>query len=35
MSHGLLDVLSVWWMVVAVDLFVVYQFVKLANSSKV
>lgn len=34
MSYGLLDVLSVWWMVVAVDLFVVYQFVKLANRSK-
>jgi len=34
MSHGLLDVLSVWWMVVAFDLFVVYQFVKLANRSK-
>lgn len=35
MNHGLLDVLSVWWIVVAIDLFVVYIFVKIANKSKV
>ena len=35
MNHGILDVLSVWWIVVAIDLLVVYTFVKIANRSKI
>ena len=31
MNHTLLEVLSVWWVVVVVDLSVVYFFVKLAS----
>lgn len=31
MNHTLLEVLSVWWIVVLVDLSVVYLFVKLAK----
>jgi len=31
MNHTLLDVLSVWWIVVLVDLSVVYFFVKLTK----
>lgn len=34
MNHSLVEVLSVWWIVVAIDLFVIYQFVRLANKSK-
>jgi len=34
MTHSLLDVLSVWWIVLAVDLSVVYFFVRLAGKSK-
>ena len=33
MRHDLWDVLSVWWIVIAVDLFVTYLFIKLANRS--
>jgi hypothetical protein len=31
MDHSLLDVLSVWWIVVAIDLSVVYFFVNLTK----
>ena len=31
MNHTLLEVLSVWWIVVVIDLSVVYMFVKIAN----
>lgn len=31
MSHTLLDVLSVWWIVVVFDLSIVYAFVRLAK----
>ncbi len=31
MNHTLLEVLSVWWIVVVIDLSVVYTFVKIAN----
>jgi hypothetical protein len=34
MQHNIMEVLSVWWIVVAIDLFVVYMFVKIANGSK-
>ncbi len=34
MNHTLLEVLSVWWIVAAVDLSVVYFFVRLASNSK-
>ena len=31
MDHSLLDVLSVWWIVVVIDLSVVYFFVNLTK----
>ncbi len=34
MNHTLLDVLSVWWIVVLVDLSVVYFFVKLTRDKE-
>jgi len=34
MNHTILEVLSAWLIVLTIDLFVVYQFVKLANRSK-
>ena len=34
MNHTLIEVLSVWWIVLVVDLSVVYFFVNLANKHK-
>ena len=34
MDHTLLDVLSVWWIVVVIDLSVVYFFVNLTKDKK-
>lgn len=34
MNHTILEVLSAWLIVLTIDLFVAYQFVKLANRSK-
>ena len=34
MSHTLLDVLSVWWIVVAVDLGVCYCFIKIVRDTE-
>jgi|TARA_B100001094_G_C17871077_1_gene642160 hypothetical protein len=33
MNHSLLDVLSVWWIKVVIDVFVVYLFLKVAKGS--
>ena len=34
MNHTLMEVLSVWWIVLVVDLSIVYFFVNLANKNK-
>lgn len=34
MSHGLLDVLSVWWIKVAFDLIILYCFLAVAKNKK-
>lgn len=31
MNHTIIEVLSVWWIVLLIDLSVVYAFVKIAN----
>lgn len=33
MNHSLLDVLSVWWIKVVIDVFVVYLFLRIAKGS--
>lgn len=33
MNHGLMDVLSVWWIVLLVDLSVVYAFYRLVKKT--
>lgn len=35
MNHSLMEVLSVWWIVVAIDLSVAYCFIKIANKSQI
>ena len=35
MNHGILDVLSVWWIVVVIDLSVAYIIFKIVNRSKI
>ena len=34
MNHTLLEVLSVWWIVVAIDLSVVYAFVRIVKNTE-